>query len=140
MKLDRAFGIAACVVVVGGLVLAFLVIGSPGHARLIALDQQRVRDLDTIASGLRDRFGGTTDGLPKLLPGDLTARDPVTGRRYEFQKIDAKHYTLCARFALAAESADMAESSPWLKWPHGAGRTCYELNVSASMVGPRVIK
>lgn len=140
MKLDRILGIAACVVVVVGLVLAFLVIGPPGHARLIAFDSQRVRNLETIASGMHGRFGETTDGLPKLLPSDIAERDPVTGRGYEFQRIDSKHYVLCARFALAAESEDTADSSPPLNWPHGAGRTCYEFNVSASEVSPRAMK
>jgi len=139
VKLDRIFGIVACVVVVVGLVLAFLVIGPPGHARQIALDRQRASDLETIASGMHGRFGETTERLPKLLPSDLLERDPVTGRIYEFQRIDAKRYTLCARFALAAENRDIADSPLPLKWPHGAGRTCYEFNVSASEVAPRVL-
>jgi hypothetical protein len=140
VKFDRIFGVAACIVVAVGLVLAFLVIGPPGHARLIALDRQRVRDLETIASGMHGRFGETTERLPKLLPSALAERDPVTGRVYEFQKINSKRYALCARFALAAESEDIADSPPPRNWPHGAGRTCYEFNVSASEVSPRAMR
>ena len=139
MKLDRLFGVAACVIVALGLVLAFRVIGPPSHARLIALDQQRISDLESIASRVHDRFGQTTRGLPERLPSDLQARDPVTRREYTFQRIDAKSYMLCARFALAAESENVERSSSTQKWPHGAGLTCYKFNVSSSVVAPRVI-
>ncbi len=138
MKLDRIFGVAACVIVALGLVLAFLVIGPPSHARLIALDQQRITDLDNIASGMHNRFGDTTDSLPKVLPGDLAERDPATGRGYEFQRIDARHYALCAHFALAADPERISSSRPF-NWPHGPGRTCYAFNVSVNDVAPRVI-
>ncbi len=138
MKLDRIFGVAACIIVALGLVLAFLVIGPPGHARLVALDQQRGRDLFYIASGIHARFG-ETGGLPKGLPSDLERRDPVTLRPYEFQRIDAKNYKLCARFSLAAENEALEPSWPGQSWPHGAGRTCYQFNVAASEVAPRLI-
>jgi hypothetical protein len=138
VKLDRLFGVAVCVIVALGLVLAFLVIGPPSHARLVSLDQQRVRDLENIASRMHERFGDTTDSLPKVLPSDLTGRDPVTGRGYEFQIIDARHYALCAHFVLAADPERISSSLP-LNWPHGPGRTCYEFNVSADDVAPRVI-
>jgi hypothetical protein len=141
VKLDRLFGVAACVVVALGLVLAFLVIGPPSHARLVALDQQRITDLDNIATGMHDRFGGTTGGIPKRLPNGLQMRDPATGRPYEFQKIGAKNYMLCARFSLAAESEAIEQQSPFPRnWPHGAGRTCYTFNVSASGVSPTVTR
>lgn len=137
MKIDRLFGVAACVVVALGLVLAFLLIGPPSHARLIALDQRRVSDLYNIASTLRNRFA-EANGLPKTLPIDLKERDPVTGLRYEFHRIDAKHYALCAGFALPAESESAEDSWPPLNWPHGAGRTCYDFNVSSAEIAPRV--
>ena len=138
MKLDRLFGVAACVFVALGLVLAFLLIGPPSHARLVALDQQRIRDLDRIASELHDRFGDAA-GVPKRLPIDLQTKDPVSRRPYEFQKIDAKHYVLCARFSLAAENEESEQSWPGQNWPHGAGRTCYEFNVTVRGVAPRLV-
>jgi hypothetical protein len=140
VKIDRLFGVAACVIVALGLVLAFLLIGPPSHARLVALDQQRTSDLDNMASRIRDRFGTAAAGLPKRLPSDLQTKDPVTRVPYEFRKIDAKNYMLCARFALPAESEIIEQR--WRSaqnWPHGAGRTCYEFNVAAPGVSPRVI-
>lgn len=141
MKLERVFAIAACVVVAIGLVLAFLVIGPPSHARLVALDTQRVTDLQSLASDLHDRFGDTNERLPKVLPGDLSERDPVTRREYEYRRIDARHYALCAVFALASESEHISRYpySPPLNWPHGAGRTCYEFNISTVGVAPHAI-
>ncbi len=139
MKLDRLFGVAACIIVALGLVLAFLVIGPPSHARLVALDQQRVRDLGKIASGMHDRFADARSGVPKRLPSDLVAKDPATRRQYEFKKVDARNYVLCARFDLAAENEDVEQTLPGQFWPHGAGRTCYQFSVTASDVAPRVI-
>ena len=140
VKLDRLFGVAACVIVALGLVLAFRVIGPPSHARLIALDQQRVSDIESIASRVHDRFGQTTGGLPRRLPSDLQARDPVTRRGYTFQRIDAKSYMLCARFALAAESENVEQWPSPQNWPHDAGLTCYKFNVSAPGVVPTIIR
>jgi hypothetical protein len=137
VKIDRFFGGAACVIVATGLVLAFLVIGPPGHARLIALDRQRVSDLDGTASKMHNLFG-EANRLPKNLPADLKKRDPVTGLRYEFQRIDARHYALCAPFALPAES-ESGDNSWRPNWPHGAGLTCYEFDVSAWPVAPRLV-
>jgi len=139
VKLDRLFGVAACVVVALGLALAFLVIGPPSHARLVALDQQRVSDLDNVASRMHDRFADGAGGLPNRLPSDLEAKDPVTRLPYEFRKIGAKNYALCARFSLAAEN-DGEQSWHGQHWPHGAGRTCYQFNVLASDVAPTVVR
>jgi len=139
VKFDRLFGVAACVIVALGLLLAFLVIGPPSHARLAALDQQRVSDLESIAAEVHVRFATAAGGLPQRLPNDLEKKDPETRRDYTFRRIDAKSYVLCARFALAAESDDVEQSSSPQKWPHGAGRTCYQFNVSVSEVAPRMI-
>lgn len=141
MKLDRVFGVAACLIVALGLILAFLVIGPPSHARLVALDQKRATDLYEIASALHDRYGGTTDALPKRLPSDVQGYDPVTRRAYEYQKVDARNYTLCARFALPAENDTISSQWPLpQRWPHRAGPTCYRFNVAASRVAPTVIR
>jgi len=140
VRLERLFGVAACVLVALGLVLAFLIIGPPSHARLVSFDQQRVRDLENIASRMHERFGDATGGLPKQLPSDLEAKDPATRIPYEYQKLDGKNYELCTRFSLAAESED-SESWYGRSWPpHRAGRTCYEFNVTASDVAPRAIR
>lgn len=140
MKLERVFVVAACVVVALGLVLAFLVIGPPSHARLVALDQQRVRDLDNIVSRMHDRFGEGVGRLPQRLPTNLQARDPVTRRSYEYERLNAKNYTLCAWFALPAEGDGNEGAVGRENWPHGAGRTCYELNVSTAEVAPTAVR
>jgi len=140
VKLERFFGIAACVIVALGLVLAFLAIGPPSHARLVALDQQRVRDLYNIASEMHERFGDATGGLPQRLPSDLQTRDPVTRRPYEFQRLGVKNYMLCARFALAAENQTIERHWPYAEnLPHRAGLRCYKFNVSAARVLPQAI-
>ena len=58
--------------------------------------------------------------------GDAT-RDPQTGRPYEYMRVDARHYRLCAVFNRASETGGPTE--PY--WAHGAGRTCYLLAADA---------
>jgi hypothetical protein len=57
MTFGRAFLLAAVLAVAVGLIAGFTNIGSPGHARLVALDTQRANDLQTIGTILRARYG-----------------------------------------------------------------------------------
>jgi hypothetical protein len=71
----------------------------------------------------------------------LTLKDPDTKQTYEYRRVDGKHYTLCATFAIS-ESSDRGREYPagaqWLArdWPHRAGRACYGLDVTASPPAP----
>ncbi|HXM07132.1 MAG TPA: hypothetical protein VN936_06700 [Candidatus Acidoferrum sp.] len=86
---------------------------------------------------MHDRFG-TSTGLPATLPSDLKptdlgtagtrgnfTSDPATGTPYEYRRIDANIYRLCATFALAYRSMRPADRS----WKHPSGRTCFEFDV-----------
>lgn len=143
MRLDRFFGAAACVAVIVGVALAFIVIGTPGHARGVALDGERVQGLETIASAVHDRYRHT--GVPGHLPNDLTLRDPQTQRAYGFQRLDREHYTLCASFSAASER-DGIDANTYAygglrhRWEHRAGRTCYRFDATASTIDPQVVK
>jgi hypothetical protein len=109
MKVDRIFTIAACGVALAGVVLAFVVIGSPSHARLVALDTQRVDDLRSMATKMHERYATTS--LPPRLPNDLGMRDPATNRPYVFRRVDRSNYELCATFSVASEQSETHGSS-----------------------------
>lgn len=144
MSANRIFGVAAIAAVAGGLILAFLVIGTPGHSRLIALDERRVRDMQSIATELRDRYGDADATLPAHLPQGLERYDPSTNRPYEFRRVDAENYVLCAVFAARPQRKDAsADDFSFVRtsraWQHGTGRTCYKLNVRRSAIVPQVL-
>ena len=124
MTLERMFTAATVIAVAGGIAAGFSLIGSPSHAREAALDDERIRDLQTIAERLH-----AERALPSRLDALALARrydradvvdDPVTKRPYAYARIDAKHYRLCATFTT---TSDADEGDP--RWRHRAGTTCF---------------
>jgi hypothetical protein len=155
MSGERFFVAAACAVVLAGVAAAFFAIGPPSYARSIALDEHRVADLRAIAHELNERYAKAGAKLPQRLPNDLPAtyfadadrgdvrnftEDPVMDRPYGYRRLSAKHYALCADFALANEPEDGTDATAYLRyWSHGAGRTCYSFDVSQQPPEPHVI-
>ncbi|HKU68330.1 MAG TPA: hypothetical protein VJP85_11195 [Candidatus Baltobacteraceae bacterium] len=140
MNAERIFGFAAAAVVAAALVAAFLFIGTPGSARLAALDERRGEDLQNIAVQLNNRYGYEGASLPARLPQDLAKNDPATAQPYEFHRLDANVYELCAVFASRSPHDDANEGTEIApfgsRWHHGAGRTCYRVNDRTREVDP----
>lgn len=128
MTAERVFGVAAIVLVGAGVVLAFTLMGSPGHARAVAIDRRRIEDLARIA-GIVDARAREAGAVPKALPRDIDATDPQTGKPYGYRRIDTDRYELCATFSLAGrvdrERYDYYARSR--RWQHRAGHVCFTL-------------
>jgi hypothetical protein len=139
VSFNRLFGAATVATVIAGVALAFTFLGTPRHQRLLAIDERRVEDLQRIASLLHDRY--PNGGLPNRLSPAMTLSDPATKRPYEYDRIDANHYVLCAEFT-TSEVPDRGEVYPagvqWVArdWRHGARRSCFKLDVTASPPEP----
>jgi hypothetical protein len=121
----RAIPVVAVLVVIAAVIAAFIALGPPGRARARALDRQRIADLRSTAAGLHNQY--RTDAQ---LLGDRLAdpkRDPITHAPYEYERIDATHYRLCAGFELKSDPDDDVDMGQ--RWKHGAGRTCYRFDV-----------
>jgi hypothetical protein len=131
MKAHHILAVAACLLVIVGIVAGFIVTSSPSHARDVTLDQKRIDDLKDIASRVRTRYNDT-GVLPATLPS-IWAHDPVTKQPYTYRRIDASHFMLCATFAAPTEHEDNAGTS---FWSHGAGQRCYALDQSSEPVVP----
>jgi hypothetical protein len=130
MTVERIAGIAAFAVVVLGVAIGFAAIGPPQHVRLVELDRRRVSDLQSIENTLRFDPAEHVTGFQPKLPsqrGNDWPRDPLTSEPYGYQRENATRYRLCATFALPSD----ADENP-LRWRHGAGRTCYRLDISAA--------
>lgn len=131
MKLAHIFAAAVALLVIAGLVLGFMTVGPPNHARDIAIDQKRVDDLQDIAGRLRTRYRDTGQ-LPSTLPSNFArTRDPVTNQPYVYKKVDRSHFTLCATFTAPTEDGDDIGTT---FWKHGAGQKCYTFDRSAEPV------
>ncbi|MBV8644598.1 MAG: hypothetical protein JO225_11910, partial [Candidatus Eremiobacteraeota bacterium] len=114
---------AVVALVAGGVGAGFWLTGSPSHARLVALDERRVHDLDDLSVQISFRYGKI--GRPRVLtlpimlsPSASQSRfgspitDPVTGRPYEYHRDSPTSYRLCATFATAQNGTS----------PYGAAR------------------
>ena len=120
--LNRAFAIVTILVVSIAVVLGFRVTGPPARARQTDFDRQRVSDLEQIALQIR---GAST------LDRESTSRDPETHRAYEYHRVDATHFKLCAVFDLETDR-DSAEPERRGGWDHGAGKTCFAFAIGLS--------
>jgi hypothetical protein len=130
MRAQRVAAWASAVVVVAAVVTALSIIGRPSEQRLVRLDERRVADLRAFADAV-NRYRGQRQQLPEraedAIDGQITTRlplDPESGQTYDYRRIDADHYELCATFA--RRSREPTNDF----WFHDAGRRCFSLDAN----------
>lgn len=133
-----AFAAAATVVVAGVVVWGFVLVGAPTSRRLERFDEQRLRDLQTIAREIQlmvedpNEKGQLRARLPASLAEAarrarderLNPRDPATGQPYTYTLKNETTYELCAEFARPRD---------WdvnVFWNHPAGRHCFTIDAA----------
>ena len=137
----------ATVVVVSTLVAAFLVMRSPGEQRKVNLDLRRVQDLMQLGHAVEAHVT-----VHRALPADLQAlsrqpgsllptADPVTGKAYDYEIVDAEgqRYRLCAVFDTDTAVTGDAAFGPG-DWTHGAGRHCFERVAAGRQAAAEVVR
>jgi len=128
---NQAYAGVATLLVVAGLALGFLQVGSRTTQQARTRDDRRLADLTEIARQIYVQQTRTNPRESFQLPqsqADLAARfsvaaqrtDPRTGRRYEYIKQDPTHYLLCADFEAPTPSDWQLDPM----WHHAAGRAC----------------
>ena len=129
---DRLFALLATAVVTMSVITGFWWLGSPNRQRQLRADEQRLRDIHEIALSLYQQ--SQNRGKPVVLKASLSLNnrktDPISGKMYEYQRLDSTHYQLCAEFATDSESR-LGKFS-WAEkdfWHHLTGRHCFKLNV-----------
>ena len=123
--------IAAVAIAVGA---GLFVLGAPSDVRARRLDVQRVDDLRQWARAIDD-YWDDNDQLPASLAdvkrqeawASLREHDPATREPYGYTVTGAVTYELCAVFERASDD----EIRPTSIWRHGAGMTCFPLEVGA---------
>jgi len=137
VRTHAAFGVAASVAVAFAIVWGFVLAGSPSSRRRERLDEQRLRDLQTIASEiqslvvhqdgkteLKEPLPRTLEEAVKIARGErLNPRDPETGEFYRYTVKYETTFELCARFTTTRES-DFR-----VFWNHPAGEHCFTIDV-----------
>lgn len=143
----NALGFTVAAFIIIGIVLGFLVAGSPTTARMQGFDDQRSQDLSSLArciEGYARAYGRLPSALSELERTTLydcrnNTKDPETGQLYEYGAISPLKTTgvrsegefrLCAGFSLASKVTDQLNGYNDNKWyEHGVGRSCDTVSV-----------
>lgn len=139
----RAFGTAVVIMVVVVAIVGLYIAGSPGQERDYRLDEQRLNDLQEIASSI-DLYYEQHGSLPEnldMLTEERQARnyyirsvtDPETDLPYEYSITSDTAYSLCASFIMPSrEEPGEYPRSVYMgvqeEWGHDAGYYCFDLD------------
>ena len=143
-------------IVLGAIVAGFFIVGTPAQQRARRFDERRVSDLQVIQNQLvnywiqKEELPEEIDELSKdKLSGFVLPIDPETEENYEYTKLTAFSFELCATFK--TESKNNNEQNygfhksdlltPPLRlipdqfnlWTHGSGRTCFERSIDPEL-------
>jgi hypothetical protein len=127
VTLQRIVSFFTILIVVLVVAAAFMVLGPPSRQRAEALDQQRIEDLQHVEESLNADYETDKHPLPSKLPEPR--HDPVSGAPYQYRRLDAHRYMLCARFESPSPSTGDRTLDDKPFWRHGAGQTCYTFDV-----------
>lgn len=150
----RLFVYAVIAMVAAVVVVGLYVAGSPGTQREQRFDDQRVGDLQSIASAVDSLYmrNGSLPATTAELQGDRrnvyyvsSLADPVTAVPYEYRVTGESTYALCATFERPSETLEtepgyskpmpMSPRYAYVDrvWEHPAGDFCFDLDAKDSL-------
>ncbi len=127
------------VVIIGVVIGAFFLVGSPAKQRLARFDEQRAQNLQTLRYSGVDEYVRRNGALPNsiidlgsvLIPNGIdTYRDPETNALPEYAKTSTETYSLCATFDLPSDPNIAPVSDVF--WSHPAGRKCFDFKMQST--------
>lgn len=150
----HAIGYAAAVLVLITIVSGFFIVGTPGEARQMRYDSDKVNDLMTIQSEIVEYWRNKEEipaSLTDLNDSVYSFQVPVdtqTGAAYEYNKTGTLSFELCATFN-AADRTDteypginpsIAKAPVYITestdWSHGAGHECFDRTIDPERIKP----
>lgn len=140
-SLNKIIAIIVSIIIVVAIATGFYLVGSPFYQREVRLDNERIRDLQTIQHHITNYWTNKKE-LPAKLP-DLTdalrginvPTDPVTEKSYKYEIVTPLSFKLCADFNTASDKRILRPASPRsaLKdsdnWQHEKGNFCFEREI-----------
>lgn len=132
MSAGRIALAASVVVVLGSVIAALFLIGSPARQRDLRTDETRISDLRSLSNALARYYRETRqlpDSIEQVMDGRIMSRlprDPASGAAYEYERTGTARYRLCGDFARAGDTGEAEDF-----WAHPAGRQCFEFDYSA---------
>ncbi len=144
-----AFAYASAALAAALVVAGFVIAGPPTRAhraRLDALDQQRIRDLDSIQQKIltywddKGELPDSIDQLSKDMVGYSPPRDPASGDSYTYFKTVDASFELCTDFELVgsapASMSTSRQTDPSFTWRHLEGHWCYKWTIDPALHPP----
>jgi hypothetical protein len=146
-KNRKVLSIVLGIVILAFIILGFSVLGSPQTQRLIRYDNQKVTDLQNIQWQVISYW--QTNGMLPISLNDIKIaqqyteipNDPQSKTTYEYKKVEAMTFELCAEFnkeetdrqskynsSVAMPTISYDTKGDYLQnsnWNHGTGRTCF---------------
>jgi len=145
----KVVGVAVGILVFLSILSGFFIIGTPGTARLMRFDQQKVNDLQSIQSEITS-YWQAKQTLPKsleILNNPLqyysVPVDPQTKSGYEYEVVSTTSFALCATFNKQSEPRTDGMAYPTDKhggtldtWEHENGRACFTRTIDPDFYKP----
>lgn len=148
----KHLAIISGLLILGMVVGAFFMVGSPKSARQAQLDQQRLSDLQNIQYQVvnywqrKEMLPSNLDDLHDPISGYVVPADPVTGQAYGYTVTGASAlaFQLCATFDLASQDAQKTQPTyptyPGNEfqqtWNHPAGYYCFDRVIDQQLYPP----
>lgn len=139
----------AAVLVIGSIVAGFSVLGTPSSQRMLRYDSQKVSDLQSIQWQIvnywqqKGTLPTTLTQLEDPISGFIIQTDPQTKGPYEYKKIGALSFDLCADFnknsqMMSGSMARIAYPEPMgiegnESWQHEAGKKCFSRTIDPEL-------
>ena len=134
------------VLVLGSLVWAFALMGSPATARALRFDSIRIDNLNDL-NGRITTYWQMNQELPQKLTdvensalGYILPKDPQTDELYEYKVLGDKRYELCAVFVRESDKSNPSAYPRYFGdetvWTHGVGRKCFEKEINPKLTQP----
>lgn len=119
----RSWGVlvVAAVLVLAGVSMAFMLVGTPAHQRQLAFDRRRIELLGTMRDDIVAHYDAP---LPAHLPARMIEHDPQTHAPFAYHALNRNTYKLCATFAFPGDDRPGFD-----QWKHGAGFQCFRFSV-----------
>lgn len=145
MRVSIGVGMLGILAVVAG----FFILGTPSHARLIRVDQDKVNDLQNIQSQVvsywqaKQKLPQSLTELNDSISGFSVPSDSQTGAPYEYQTTGTYGFRLCATFnaSSAANYGSPVYGKPYGvenqdNWAHAAGHVCFDRTIDPTRYPP----
>lgn len=151
----RYFAVGGGVLVLAAIAFGFSVFGSPATQRALRFDAERVSDLQMIQSFIisdwqaKNTVPASLSALNDPTRGVEVPLDPKTAESYQYEKLGATSFKLCATFERESTKTGIAAryptspvkvynssgSGPFVGgeyWDHSVGITCFERKIDPS--------